>query len=295
MKNKLMTAALAGSLMGQACTGGASSNNSNWTTVSSSQDSMPKSSIDETKAGGFMANLPDGFAPPSDEVGRRILKEYGAVFVARGGAVPPTRVVFRDEAEVAAFQKSAGSARETVGGVSIELQPAAVKALKNAVAEANQSGASITPRGTDAAKRSYQDTVVLWKSRVDPGLTHWSGQGRISAADAARIRALSPYEQVPEIFKLESQGMYFAKDLSKSIIYSVAPPGTSQHLSMLALDVSEFNDAKVRSILAKHGWHQTVVSDLPHFTFLGVTESDLPKLGLKKVNDGGRAFWIPDI
>ena len=89
--------------------------------------------------------------------------------------------------------------------------------------------------------------------------------------------------------------MFFSKDLSKTIIYSVAPPGTSQHLSMLALDVGENENPKVREILARHGWYQTVQSDLPHFTFLGVQESDLEKLGLKKVSDGGRLFWLPNI
>jgi len=43
------------------------------------------------------------------------------------------------------------------------------------------------------------------------------------------------------------------KSLDKSIIYSVAPPGASQHLSMLALDVKEFQNAKVRETLARHG------------------------------------------
>jgi hypothetical protein len=106
---------------------------------------------------------------------------------------------------------------------------------------------------------------------------------------------LSPFEQVPEIFKLEAKGIFFSKDLSKSIIYSVAPPGTSQHLSMLALDIKEHNNSEVREILAKHGWFQTVISDLPHFTYLGIPENELESYGLKKVVDDGRVFWIPDL
>ncbi|MFN0277890.1 MAG: hypothetical protein ACKVRN_04730 [Pyrinomonadaceae bacterium] len=278
---------------------GCGSDDTKWKTISASPDSNSKSmtTSDENKkiGGGFTANLPDGFQQPSDDAGKRLLREYGAVFVARGGAVPPNVVVFKDESEVSAFQAKAGSSRETISGVSIELQPAAMATLKKAVADANESGVTITPRGSDAAKRSYQDTVELWASRVKPGLTHWTSQGRISSADAARISALSPYEQVPEIFKLEAQGIYFAKDLSKSIIYSVAPPGSSQHLSMLALDVTEHDNSQVRSILAKHGWFQTVESDLPHFTFLGVPQTDLPKLGLKKVSHSGRVFWVPEI
>jgi hypothetical protein len=253
------------------------------------------SSESEIKSGGFAANLPSAFARPTDDVGNKLLKEYGAVFVAKGGATPPNTVVFRDDNAVSTFQSNLARSSDTIGGVSIELQSAAMKALKEAVADASQNGLTITPKGNDAARRSYADTVELWASRVNPGLAHWSGKGRISAADAQRIKSLSPFDQVPEIFKLETNGMYFSKDLSKSIIYSVAPPGTSQHLSMLALDVTEHDNSRVRDILAKHGWFQTVVSDLPHFTYLGVSESDLPKLGLKKVSDGGRSFWVPDI
>jgi hypothetical protein len=243
--------------------------------------------------GSFTENLPAGFVQPTDEVGRRILKEYGAMFVSR--ATPPETVVFKNDTEVTQFQLSVESERETLGGVNIELQSAAMKALKEAAAEAARSNLTITPRGAEAAKRSYQVTVELWASRVNPGLEHWTSQGRITETQAQRIKSLSPYEQVPEIFKLESQGIYFSKDLSKSIIYSVAPPGTSQHLSMLALDVEEFENAQVRALLAKHGWHQTVVSDLPHFTYLGAQESELAKLGLKKTTNGGRAFWVPDL
>jgi hypothetical protein len=112
---------------------------------------------------------------------------------------------------------------------------------------------------------------------------------------ANRIRSLAPYEQVPEVFALEEEGIYFAKDLSKSIIYSVAPPGASQHLSLLAFDVAEFGDEDVRRILADHYWYQTVVSDLPHFTYLGVPVSELNDLGLKKVEHQSREFWIPDL
>jgi hypothetical protein len=243
----------------------------------------------------FHSSLPQGFNHPSDDVGRRLLEEYGAVFIARGGAIPPKTVIFKDEAEVSAFQSSLEKSSKTVGGFAIELQSAAMKALGEAIAEAKQKKLKITPRGAGSAKRNYRKTVELWASRVEPGLVHWTAKKKLQKKEADRVRALSPFEQVPEIFKLESRGMFFAKDLSKTIIYSVAPPGASQHLSMLALDVAEFDDPKVRKILAKHCWFQTVVSDLPHFTFLGARAEDLPALGLKKITNGGRDFWLPDI
>lgn len=246
------------------------------------------------KGGGFQGNLPAGFQMPSDTVGQKMLREYGAMFVARG-VTPPNVVVFRDESEVNAFQNGVQKSTENIGGVNIELQTAAMNALKEAVAEAKGKNLSITPRNADSAKRSYQQTVDNWKSRVDPGLAYWVGKGRITQADANRIKALSPTEQIPEIFKLEEQGIYFAQGNQKTIIYSVAPPGTSQHISLLALDVAQFENPSVRQVLANHGWFQTIPSDLPHFTYLGVAESELPNLGLKKVTQGGRTFWIPNL
>ncbi|MGI8788642.1 MAG: hypothetical protein ACR2HG_12870 [Pyrinomonadaceae bacterium] len=261
----------------------------------STNTKMSDASNTEVKSGGFSANLPAGFKQPTDAVGQRLLKEYGALFVARGGAIPPNTVIFKDAAEVSAFQNGLSKSKEKIGNFDVELQSAAMKNLQDAIAEAKQSNLTITPRGADSAKRDYAGTVDLWASRVNPGLAHYVGNGKLSQSEADRIKALSPFEQVPEIFKLESNGMYFSKDLSKSIIYSVAPPGTSQHLSMIALDVGENETPKVRDILAKHGWFQTVVSDLPHFTFLGVQENQLTGLGLKKVSDGGRTFWLPNL
>ena len=258
-------------------------------------DKMSENQRTNETVGGFKANLPNGFILPNDTVGQKMLKEYGAMFVAKGGATPPNTVVFKDEAEVSSWQTGVSKSKENIGGFELELQKAAMNGLKEAIAEARQNSLSITPRGADSARRNYTGTVELWASRVNPGLAHWVSKKRLTDSEAARIKALSPFDQVPEIFKLESQGMFFAKDLSKSIIYSVAPPGTSQHISMLALDVSEHENPRVRDILAKHGWFQTVVSDLPHFTFLGVTEAQLAGLGLKKKNDGGRIFWVPDI
>lgn len=247
-----------------------------------------------TSATGFKANLPSGFEEPTDDASRLLLKEYGSVFVARGGVTPPKKVVFRDQADVTAFQNSLKTSSESIGGFTLELQAAAMDGLRKAIADAKAAGLSISPRDKDSAKRSYDETIELWKSRVDPALKHWVSKGRMTQAQADQLKSLSPYQQVPEVLKLEQQGIYFAKDLSKSIIYSVAPPGTSQHLSMLAMDVKEHEDSKVRDILAKHGWYQTVISDLPHFTFLGVQDSELPKVGLRKTIENGRTFWVPE-
>jgi len=243
----------------------------------------------------FLQNLTNEITSSVDKIAARIISEYGAIFVARGGSVPPDRVIFTDESDVTRFQSNLKTAKRSVGGVDIELQEPAMLALDGAILSAAVAGLTITPRGPDAAKRSYRQTEELWASRVEPALVHWVNENRLDQDEADGLRALSAFEQVPLVFDYEEQGIFFAKSLDKPIMYSVAPPGTSQHLSMLALDVTEFNDERVRRILAEHGWFQTVISDLPHFTFLGVSENELPDLGLKKVDDYGRIFWVPDI
>lgn len=242
----------------------------------------------------FYSNLPPGVIAGT-EVERLLLREYGSVFLARCGAVPPPKIVFSDQADVMAFQNSVEIRRGRVGDFDLELQASAMDALLAARDEAQADGLSVSPRGADSARRDYDGTVSLWASRVEPALEHWTKEGRLDGAEADRIRSLTPFEQVPEVLRLEQDGIWFAKDLSKSIIYSVAPPGTSQHLALLAFDVAEFADARVRAVLARHGWHQTVVSDLPHFTYIGVEEGSLTYLGLKRVESGEQVFWVPDI
>ena len=247
------------------------------------------------KKSAFFKNLPGNFILPEDSFGFRVLADYGAYLLADDKVGVPKSVIFKDDSEVIEFQSKLKISRESIGKFDVELQTAAMDALKRAIAEAAQINLSITPRDKDAARRSYFETVELWKSRVEPALIYWVEKGRIEPSEAERIRSLAPVRQIPLILKLEEQGIFFSKDLSKSIVYSVAPPGTSQHLSLLAFDINEYNDPVVKAILAKYGWFQTVVSDLPHFTYLGVSERELPALGLKHVIFNNRAYWIPNL
>ena len=234
--------------------------------------------------------------PGSDAVARRVLDDYGAIFIASKKVMAPPVCVFTSEDQVTKFQKEAGVATETIGFDEIELQPEAMKQLLKAREEALKENLDITPRGgAEAARRNYGDSMRLWDTRFLPALDYWVGQGRLTTEQAARLRNLPLHEQIAEVLDLEKDEIYFSKDLSKSILYSIAAPGTSQHIAMLAFDVTEFQDARVRAILARHGWFQTVLSDLPHFTFLGLKESDLPKNGLKSVVVNEQMFWIPNV
>lgn len=234
--------------------------------------------------------------PGSDAVARRVLEDYGAIFIASKKVMAPPVCVFTSEEQVTKFQDAAGFATETIGFDEIELQAEAMKQLLKARQEALKENLNITPRGgTEAARRNYGDSMRLWDTRFLPALDYWVGRGRLTPEHAARLRTLPLHEQIAEVLELEKNEIYFSKDLAKSILYSIAAPGTSQHIAMLAFDVTEFQNARVREILARHGWFQTVLSDLPHFTFLGLKEDDLPKNGLKSVVVNEQTFWIPNV
>ncbi len=238
----------------------------------------------------------DRICPLADPVARRILEEYGAIFLADKKVLPPPACVFTTEEQVAAFQDAAGFVAETIADAEIELQPAAMRALLKARDDAQEEALDITPRGgPEAARRNYEDSMRLWDTRFLPALDYWLEQGRLTREQVTRLRGLSLHDQVAEVLELEKAGIFFSKDLSKSILYSIAAPGTSQHIALLALDVTEFDNPRVREILAQHGWFQTVLSDLPHFTYLGLKEKDLPKHGLKSVIVDGQTFWIPNV
>jgi hypothetical protein len=169
-----------------------------------------------------------------------------------------------------------------------------MNALTAARAEASKLGLNITPLdGSIAARRTYADTVRIWNSRFDPAIKFWIAHRRISSEEERVVRAMDIFSLIEQVANWEDEGMLFGTGMGSSIFSSVAPPGTSQHLSMLALDVVEHNDARIRSILAKNGWFQTIKADMTHFTYLGVPEKELPSRGLNAVLYGGRQFWVP--
>jgi|SRR5215213_324098 len=234
----------------------------------------------------------------SSLVEMRLFNEYGAVFVSR--ATPPPRIIFEDEAEVDRFQARLEISRARIGEFEIELQRDAMDALLAAAAEIARDGGTLTPRASDSGRRSYADTTGLWNRNVTRGLDHWLELGRITSDQAHRIRDLNPVEQVGAILELEdSEQTYFGTFFDKSILYSVAAPGASQHLSLLAFDLFEFQERSAELALNRNGWFRTVAYDFPHFTYLGCDETELPALGLKKMlrtyNNYEHSFWVPDL
>jgi hypothetical protein len=243
-------------------------------------------------------NLENAASSISSPVEKRLFAEYGAVFAT--AATPPPTVIFDDSAQVEAFQSSLSLGRALFGGHEIELQTEALEALSRAASEVANRGGSISARAADAGGRSYADTVGLWTRNVTRGLDYWVGVGRLDNKRAESLRELTLTEQLAAILSLEErEHIFFGTFFDKSILYSVAAPGASQHLSMLAFDVAEYEDREVCRVLGAHGWYRTVPNDLPHFTYLGHQLEALPGLGLHRIERTDRErvydFWIPDL
>jgi hypothetical protein len=242
--------------------------------------------------------LEQAFSSVSSSVERRLFSEYGAIFTTT--ATPPPAVIFADALEVEQFQASLNVRRAQIGDFEIELQSQAMETLVSAVEEIGGQNGRITARASDSGARSYQDTAGLWLRNVTRGLEHWESLGHISAGHAQVVRDLPPVDQVAVILDLEEkQQLFFGTYFDRSILYSVAAPGASQHLSLLAFDVAEYEDGEVERVLGLHGWYRTVPNDLPHFTYLGHTRESLANKGLmlvtRQYGDRSYSFWIPNI
>jgi hypothetical protein len=229
-------------------------------------------------------------------VAKKILSEYGAVFVGSEKLVPPPTCRFQNDAEVAAFQSKIATGFVILNGVQIQLQKPAADSLNSVIADGIDQGIKIHPLdGAIAAGRSYSDTVRLWNSRFEPALRYWTRREQISTDDAAAVLQMPLEQQIEKVIEWEGEGMKFGTNRASSIFASTAPPGSSQHLSLIALDIAPPLPPSVIALMNTHGWYQTVKGDRSHFTYLGLTEKELPGQGLKAVIFDGIQYWIPNI
>jgi LAS superfamily LD-carboxypeptidase LdcB len=238
--------------------------------------------------------LPD-LPQASTTLEKRIASEYGAMWHAQDHRVQlPATLVFEDAAQVKEFQDRA-NLRAVQGMPECNLQAPAAEALEKAMRQAARQEIKISPRGEDACLRSYEQTVALWRSRVEPNLERYLAQGDLNREEADALRNVSRLEQVGMILDLErKRGLMFGKYRRDSILRSVAAPGTSQHLSGLAFDLAQFDDQAAVQILQAQGWYRTISGDTPHFTYLGATtEEALLKSGLRRLERGSYTYWVP--
>ncbi|MEA5568363.1 D-alanyl-D-alanine carboxypeptidase family protein [Anabaena sp. UHCC 0399] len=183
-----------------------------------------------------------------------LLKAYGTAFINRDKLVTlPSTVLLNNEEETQTFQNSLTMVKVN-GTNDCYLQASATAALNQARSLENiplKSG-----YGSGDCTRSFATNFRFWNKYANQNTLNQVKEGRETA-----------------------------------ILGVVAPPGTSQHLWGLAIDL-RVSHLKQRQILNQNGWFQTVAKDVPHWTYLGLNEQDLLNFGLRKQVENGISYWV---
>jgi D-alanyl-D-alanine carboxypeptidase len=183
-----------------------------------------------------------------------LLRAYGAIFVNLSPEIKlPSKVIFTNEQETKQFQSTLKMGKVN-GTNNCYLQKAAADALNKAkelVQISSKSG-----YGASDCTRSFATNLRFWKKY-------------------ANSRTLEKVQQGKET----------------RILGVVAPPGTSQHLWGLAIDLRVTNE-KQQQVLNENGWFRTVEYDVPHWTYVGLPKEKLAEFGFKNKEVGGVSYWV---
>ncbi|NJM24125.1 MAG: peptidase M15 [Richelia sp. SM1_7_0] len=183
-----------------------------------------------------------------------ILDAYGAVFVNQKAEIKlPRTVLLNSEQETQEFQTTL-----TMGKVD------------------NTADCYLQKVAADALNQANSQIRIRLKSGY--------GSGDCTRNYATNLRFWNKYANNNTLIRVK-QGT------EKAILGVVAPPGTSQHLWGLAIDLGLLSQ-KQREALQQNGWFQTVENDLPHWTYVGLPEESLPQFGFQKKIIRGITYWL---
>lgn len=216
----------------------------------------PQSEIPQTAQERFLAAIAKNLStiPQPNTYEYILLKTYGAALIEPNHiAKLPSTVLLNNEQETQAFQNTLTMVKVNDTNDCF-LQAAAANALNQARSQENiplKSG-----YGSGDCTRTYATNLRFWHKYANQNTLEKVKQGQ-----------------------------------ETTILSTVAPPGASQHLWGLAIDL-RISNQKQRQTLNQHGWFQTVVNDIPHWTYLGLTEQDLMNSGLINHIERGISYWV---
>ncbi|MGJ5673164.1 MAG: D-alanyl-D-alanine carboxypeptidase family protein [Nostochopsis sp.] len=204
----------------------------------------------------FLAAITDKLLaiPQSGTYEYILLRAYGAAFVNHNSEIQlPSKVVFGDEKETTEFQSTLIMGKVN-GTNNCYLQKAAADALNQAKAQVRiplKSG-----YGDSDCTRTFTTNLRFWRKY-------------------ANNKTLARVQQGQET----------------KILGTVAPPGSSQHLWGLAIDLRVASEAQ-KQALNQNGWFRTVEYDVPHWTYIGHPLDKLDEFGFQNKVIGGVSYWL---
>ena len=183
-----------------------------------------------------------------------LLRAYGVVFVNQDIRIKlPQKNIFVNEQETQEFQSSL-TMGHVDGTKDCYLQKSAADALNKA--RIQQQIPLKSGYGSGDCTRTFYTNLRFWHKYANNQILARVQQGK-----------------------------------ETKILGVVAPPGTSQHLWGLAIDL-RVSSKEQRKALNQNGWFQTVQNDVPHWTYVGLTEENLPLFGFNKQIFQGITYWI---
>lgn len=194
--------------------------------------------------------------PEIDTFEYTLLRSYGTVFINQESGIKlPEKVILDNEIETQSFQDK----------ISIELV-----------------------NGTEECYLQKPAAAALNRAKELENIPLKSGySGDCLRNFATNLRFWNKYANRETLTQVKA-------GKETKILGLVAPPGTSQHLWGLAIDLQILTPSQ-KQTLNENGWFQTVVNDLPHWTYLGWREEDLPKFGLQQKIIQGIKYWTTPI
>jgi len=255
----------------------------------------------------------EGREYPNKEIERRILYEYGAVYLS---TVFETRkndekipCLFGSQDEIKDLTKKFLKEMDKFIFGKFYLQAKAKAELLKVFKDLG--GAKFVARNcnskpkdctnginNDWSLRDYRQTMCNWTNQED-----CDREGLLPID--AELAVLDPSFDIAK--------KYSEQATNRPMMFKFAIPGGSQHHLGLAIDVnngtgnSDSKECKKSktcrvcgnnciSSLEKHGWYRTVKYDPYHFTFLGFSVTELPSKGLKQVKcKDNKLYWVPRV
>ncbi|MDM9381646.1 D-alanyl-D-alanine carboxypeptidase family protein [Chlorogloeopsis sp. ULAP01] len=219
-------------------------------------DIAPNSNLNLSESERFLAEVKNKLLtlPQSGSYEYILLRAYGAIFVNQNPEVKlPEKVFFNNESETKAFQ-----ATLTLGKVK------------------NTNKCYLQKVAADAFNRA--------KAQVEIPLKSGYGAGDCARTFGTNLKFWRKYANNITLDRIR-QGK------ETKILSTVAPPGASQHLWGLAIDL-RVSTLIQKQALYQNGWFQTVENDIPHWTYLGQPEEKLAELGLQNKIVRGVSYWV---
>ncbi|BAY80607.1 hypothetical protein NIES267_00640 [Calothrix parasitica NIES-267] len=204
----------------------------------------------------FIAALMNQFPiiPPPDTYEYILLRAYGAPFVNLKPEIKlPEKVAFKNHQETLEFQDTITKGK-VKGTRNCYLQKPAAEALNKAYLQAKFSLKS--GYGNSDCIRNFATTAKFWRKYTNSRTLDLVKQGK-----------------------------------ETRILGTVAPPGASQHLWGLAIDLKVTNKKQITA-LNQNGWYRTVEYDVPHWSYVGYPAETLLRLGFQKKVIDKTTYWL---